>query len=84
MLLTQFIKILQRAMSGIRFSESVKVLLDSDFLIAFVLVIPALSVHIIDHPDGDQIEVTQRQPQLYAAEQEQRRGHFPVSWAKFF
>ena len=49
-----------------------------------IAVVPALRVHIVHHPDGQQIQIPQGQPDLYAAEQEQRRGHLPLGVAEFF
>src|SRR5699024_4831375 len=64
-------------------SESIKILLRSHYRI-FMLIIPAFYIHIIHHPDGQQIQVPDRQPQLHAPQEEQGRCHFPVSRTKFF
>lgn len=40
--------------------------------------------NVVDHAHRQQVEVPEGQPDLQTAEQEQRRGHFPVSRAKFF
>ena len=43
--------------------------LGGDFSV-LVLIITALCVHIVDHADRKQIQITNVEPQLYAAEQE--------------
>ena len=64
--------------------KAVHILLCRQRRIALILVVPALCVHIVHHPDGQQVQVADGEADLYAAEQEQRRGHRAVSWAKFF
>ena len=59
-------------------SKTIKILLGSDGGIV-VIVIPAFCVHIVNHADGQQIQVPDGQAELYAAEQEQRCGHLAVS-----
>ena len=49
-----------------------------------MLIIPALHIHIVHHPYGQQIQVPDGQPQLHTPQKEQGRCHFPVSRAKFF
>ena len=64
-------------------SEIVIVALGSDLAI-LVIVVPALCVHVVHHADGQKIQIPDGDAELYAAEQEQRRCHLPLSWAKFF
>ena len=48
------------------------------------IVVAAFGIHVIDHADGEQIEVTDADPQLDAAQQKERGGHFPLCAMKFF
>lgn len=48
------------------------------------VIVEMLRENVVDHAHRQQVEVPEGQPDLQTAEQEQRRGHFPVSRAKFF
>lgn len=48
------------------------------------VIVQMLGKNVVDHAHRQQVEVPEGQPDLQTAEQEQRRGHFPVSRAKFF
>ena len=52
--------------------------------VALIAVIPALDVHVIDHPDAEEIQVLHTDPQLYTPQEEERRRHLPVGRALFF
>ena len=63
--------------------KSVKIILGGKCRIA-APVIHALGIYVVDQPDGQQFKVSYRKPELDAPQEEQRRGHFPLSRAKFF
>lgn len=63
--------------------KGIEILLCCQLLIG-IIVIPALCVHIVDYANRQQIQITNVEPQLYAAEQEERGGHLAFRWAKFF
>lgn len=48
------------------------------------VIVEMLRKNVVDHAHRQQVEVPEGRPDLQTAEQEQRRGHFPVSRAKFF
>ena len=50
----------------------------------FAVIVQLFRENVVDHAHCQQVEVPEGQPDLQTAEQEQRRGHFPVSRAKFF
>ena len=57
-------------------SEAVEIILTGKLAVrVLALVIPALGVHIIDHPYGEQVKLRDMDAKLYAAEQEQRCRH---------
>ena len=64
--------------------KCIKIHLRSDLRIALVLIIAAFCVHVIHHPDREQVKILDGDAELYAAEQKQWRGHRPVSCVKFF
>ena len=49
-----------------------------------LIIISALCVHVIDHPDRQEIQLTDVDAKLYAAEQKQRGCHFPINRPEFF
>ena len=51
-------------------SKGIEVPLRCQLLVG-IIVIPALCVHIVDHADRKQIQITNVEPQLYAAEQKE-------------
>jgi len=58
--------------------ESVKVLLRCQFLIRILVVLP-FREHIIDQPDGQQVEVDDADTELYTAQQKERDALFSQS-----
>ena len=48
--------------------KRIEILLCSDFLISLVIVISTLCVHIVHHADGQKIQITDGDTELYAAE----------------
>lgn len=58
--------------------EPVKVLLRCQFLIRILVVLP-LRKHIIDQPDGQQVEVDDADTELYTAQQKERDALFSQS-----
>ena len=50
--------------------KGIHVRLRSHLRIAFILIISAFCVHIVDHSYREQIEVTNRNAKLYAAQQQ--------------
>ena len=63
--------------------EPVKIRLTCQFFVRIVVVLP-LREHIIDQPDGQQVEVGDADTELYTAQQKERGGHFPLTFARFF
>ena len=55
------------------FSESVEVRLACQFLIRVLIVLP-LREHIIDQPDGQQVEVGDADTELHTAQHKERGG----------
>ena len=49
--------------------KQITILLCCNFRIAFVIIVPAFTVHIVDHTYREQIKVTDRNTQLYAAQE---------------
>ena len=47
-------------------------------------IVRCLGVHLVDHTDGQQVHVTDRDPKLYRPEEEERRGDLPVYCPSFF
>ena len=64
-------------------SKTVEIFLGRQGCVLTVIV-EMLRENVVDHAHRQQVEVPEGQPDLQTAEQEQRRGHFPVSRAKFF
>lgn len=64
-------------------SEPVEVLLRGH-LCKLTLVIPALRIHVINHPDRKQFQFMNRNPKLHTPQEEQWRCHLPLSRAEFF
>ena len=47
-------------------------------------VIAPLRPHIVDQPDGEQVQVSQLHADVTAAQEVQRRGHLPAAAGVFF
>ena len=63
--------------------EPVKVSLRCQLLIRILIVLP-LCEHVIDQPDGQQVEVGYADTKLHTAQHEERGGHYPLTFARFF
>ena len=63
--------------------EPVKVSLRCQLLIRILIVLP-LCEHVIDQPDGQQVEVGYADAELHTAQHEERGGHYPLTFARFF
>ena len=63
--------------------EPVEILLRGQLFVRIVVVLP-FREHIIDQPDGQQVEVGDADTELYTAQQKERGGHFPLTFARFF
>mgnify|MGYP007098778698 FL=1 len=63
--------------------EPVEVRLTCQLFVRIVVVLP-LREHIIDQPDGQQVEVSDADTELYTAQQKERGGHFPLTFSRFF
>ena len=58
-------------------------MLRGQLFVRIVVVLP-FREHIIDQPDGQQVEVGDADTELYTAQQKERGGHFPLTFARFF
>ena len=63
-------------------SPFVKITLRGQLFVQIVVVLP-LCEHIIDQPDGLQVEVGDADTELYTAQQKERDGHFPLAFSRF-
>ena len=63
--------------------KDIHVMLRCQFFVRIVVVLP-LREHIIDQPDGQQVEVGDADTELYTAQQKERGGHFPLTFSRFF
>ena len=63
--------------------EPVEILLRGQLFVRIVVILP-LREHIIDQPDGQQVEIGDADTELYTAQQKERGGHFPLTFARFF
>ena len=61
----------------------VKVSLRSQFSIGILVVLP-LCEHVVDQPDGQQVEVGDADTELHTAQHEERGGHYPLTFVRFF
>lgn len=66
-----------------QFSEPVEVSLRRQLLVRILIVLP-LCEHIIDQPDGQQVEIGYADTELHTAQHEERGGHYPLTFARFF
>ena len=64
--------------------EPVKILLCGNLSPSLILIIPAFHKHIIHHPDSQQIQIPDGNPQLHTPEKKQGSCHFTVCCIKFF
>lgn len=71
-------------LSGFFSSKSVKITLRSLLCPPIVVIIFPFDEQIIDHPDGEQIKISEIKPDLHTSEKEQRCCHRAVNWARFF
>ena len=63
--------------------EPVEIRLTCQLFVRIVVILP-LREHIIDQPDGQQVEVGDADTELHTAQQKERGGHFPLTFARFF
>ena len=50
----------------------------------FLAVIPLLRPDIQHHPDGEEVEIRKRKPDLQTPEEKKRRRYFPAAFLWFF
>ena len=64
--------------------EPVKILLCGNLSPSLILIVSALHKHIIHHPDSQQIQIPDGNPQLHTPEKKQGSCPFTVCCMKFF
>lgn len=53
-------------------------------LFVWIIIILPLREHVIDQPDGQQIEVGDADTELHTAQQKEHGGHFPLTFERLF
>ena len=65
--------------------KCIEILLTGELPVGILtFIVPAFRIQIVDHSDGQKVQIPDGQADLYAAEQEQCRRHWALSCAKFF
>lgn len=63
--------------------KDIHIVLRGQLFVRIVVVLP-FREHIVDQPDGQQVKVGDADTELYTAQQKERGGHFPLTFARFF